>query len=52
MFLNFWLSNYFPLSDISAFAILNLQIMDRQTKLLTFFSVIVANGLASAHLVK
>ena len=40
------------LSIIRSFGILNLQIMDLQTKLRTFCSVIVANGSASAHLVK
>ena len=42
----------FPLSDTRALGIPNLHIMARQTKLRTFCSVIVAKGLASAHLVK
>ena len=50
--LNFWLSNCFPLSDTDAFEIPNRHIMECQTKLRTFCSVIVVNGSASAHLVK
>ena len=51
-FLNFRLSNCFPLSDTNAFGIPNRHIMELQTKLRTFCSVIVANGSTSAHLVK
>ena len=40
------------LFSINAFGIPNLHIMQHQTKLRTFCSVIVANGSASAHLVK
>ena len=43
---------FFPLSDTRALGIPNLHTMERQTKLRTFFSVIVAKGSASAHLVK
>ena len=50
--LNLGLSNCFPLSDTRAFATPNLQILDHQTKLRTFYSVIVANFSASTHLVK
>ena len=50
--LNFMLSNCFPLSDNSAFRIPNRHIMELQTKLCTFCSVIVANDSTSAHLVK
>ena len=50
--LNLGLSNCFPLSDTMALRIPNLHIMERQTKLRTFCSVIVSKGSASAHLVK
>ena len=42
----------FPMSDTRALRIPNLHTMERQTKLRTFFSVIVAKGSTSAHLVK
>ena len=50
--LNIGLSNCFPLSDTRDLRIPNLHIIKCQTKLRTFFSVIVAKGSASAHLVK
>ena len=50
--MNLGLLNYFPLLDTRALGTLNLHIMEHQTKLRTFFSVIVANGSASAYLVK
>ena len=44
--------DFFPLSDTRALGIPNLHTMEFQTKLRTFFSMIVAKGSASAHLVK
>ena len=50
--LNLGLSNCFPLSNTRDLGIPNLHIIERQTKLHTLCSMIVAKGSASAHLVK
>ena len=50
--LNLELSNCLPLFDTRALEIPNLHTMERQMKLCTFCSVIIAKGSASTHLVK
>jgi len=46
------LSNCFPLSDTKTLGIPYLQTMFLQTKLLMFFSIMVAKASTSTHLVK
>lgn len=51
-YLNAWLSNFLPLSDMIILGMPNLQTMFFHIKLCTFASVIVARASASTHFVK